>query len=172
MKKNPKQHNTKIPPLSLPLSLTTLAAHGQQSDRWECISSASGRWPSEPGRGWASPRGFYVSVKCHIPRMDEQNAPNPATTTLLYQPQHVARMTRKRRVIHGDKFLLKSAVILDRVKFDDGAGSVKLKCEAVAFPSQTDALLNLPYVQNNDYKLRRVGRKPGVGFYRQYLKIQ
>lgn len=56
-----------------------LASHDQQSERWQRISSASTRWLSQPGRGWGDPRGFYVSVKCQIPCINEQNAqPRPA----------------------------------------------------------------------------------------------
>lgn len=96
---------------------STLASHDQQSDRWQCISSASSRWLSQPGSGWVGPRGFYVSVKCQIPRINEQNAQTPASTARLCEPQHAARITRKRQVIHEDPTRVPPKSILERVRF-------------------------------------------------------
>lgn len=132
----------------VPPPRSTLASHDQQSDRWQCISSASSRWQSQPGRGRAGPRGFGVSVKCQIPCIDEQSAPTPASTGRLCEAQYAARITRKRNVIHGDESREINVTpwegeFLPWLLDDEGVDSVP----DFSFPGKTDTLLDLPHAR-------------------------
>lgn len=145
----------RLPP---PWRLMTSRVTGDNASAQQAVGDWANQEVGGPVRG-----AFTSQWNVKFPASMSKNAQTLASTARLCEPQHAARITRKRQVIHEDESRRNqssrgwgSAIVSGL----PGRSQRPAETLDFSFPGKTGGLLDLPHVWN-DCKLRWVGwQKP------------